>query len=196
MILKKIEERKLKAKIVLVFSNHKDARALEIARKFHYATSGFSVNDFKSLALYEEELLRLLKSKKAEWIVCAGYKRLIREPILSAFKERIINIHPSLLPSFIGLKAPRQAIQYGVKYAGCTVHFVDDGMDTGHIIAQRVVPVLPEDDEESLSIRILKQEHYIYWRALSALFKGYKIKDRKVIFSNEPRSFRSLMNTK
>lgn len=114
-------------------------------------------------------------------VILAGFMRIVRKPLLSAFPMRIMNIHPALLPSFPGLHGQRQALDYGVKVSGCTVHFVDEGMDTGPIIIQASVPVMPDDTEESLSERILKEEHKIYPEAIRLYEKGrLEIKERKV----------------
>jgi len=121
---------------------------------------------------FNEAILAELKKAGAELIVLAGYMRLVGEPILSAYEGRIVNIHPALLPSFPGLDGQKQAIDFGVRISGCTVHFVDSGMDTGRIIAQKAVPVYPDDTEESLSARILEQEHILYSEVLKDLTRG------------------------
>ena len=116
--------------------------------------------------------MRLLKASGAEAVALAGYMRLVTPVFLQAFSHRVLNIHPALLPSFPGLHGQRQAFEYGVKVAGCTVHFVDEGMDSGPIILQAPVPVLEDDDADSLAARILEQEHIIYPLALRLLAEG------------------------
>lgn len=182
-ILKKIAEKKLNADPVLVFSDKPDAQGLEIAKSFGVKTASFTPKSMGSKEAYEEKIVELLKSAGAEWIVCAGYMRILNQTILTAYKNKIINVHPSLLPAFPGLKAQRQAVEYGVRYSGCTVHFVDDGVDTGPIIAQRVVAVEAGDTEESLSRKILKEEHDLYWRAIQIVVNGFCIDGRRVEFT-------------
>jgi len=121
---------------------------------------------------YETELAVVLERHAVDLVVLAGYMRLVGQVMLDRFPNRILNIHPALLPAFPGLHAQRQALAHGVKYAGCTVHFVDHGMDTGPIIAQAVVPVLDDDDEESLSARILAEEHRLYAQAIQLILEN------------------------
>ena len=118
-------------------------------------------------------------------VVLAGYMRLVGPVLLEHFRHRIVNIHPALLPSFPGLQAQQQAVDYGVKYSGCTVHIVDAGMDTGPILMQAVVPVLPDDSGDTLAQRILVEEHKIYWRSLQLLAEGrVYIDGRKAVIKN------------
>ena len=180
-ILRKILDKKLHANPVLVFSDKKSALGLEKAQKFNIPTKTFALKDFNSKEAYEKELVNVLKKAKVEWVVCAGYMKILGSTMVDAFEERIVNIHPALLPSFPGLHAQKQALEYGVQFSGCTVHFVDKGVDTGPIILQQVVTVLKNDTEASLSKRILKTEHDSYWQALKKVFKGYSIQNRKVI---------------
>ncbi len=128
--------------------------------------------DFVDNQAYERELLQRLKAKGVELIALAGFMRLLSGQFLQAFPGKVMNIHPSLLPAFRGLNAQKQALDYGVKISGCTVHFVDEGMDTGPIILQAAVPVRDDDDPESLAARILKQEHQLYPRALKLYVEG------------------------
>ena len=165
-ILEKIADNKLLVNVCLVFSDNEQAFGLELAKRKGYPTEALNPKLFTTRNHYEVALLGLLQKYNTQLVVCAGYMRLIKNPILNAFPQRVLNIHPSLLPSFPGLKAQKQALDYGVKYTGCTVHFVDEGMDTGTILEQRVVPILEDDTEESLSIRILKEEHDLYWRVI------------------------------
>ncbi len=127
---------------------------------------------FTSRADYDAQLVQLLQAAKVEVVALAGYMRLVTPTLLNAFPQRVLNIHPALLPSFPGLHAQRQAFEYGVKVAGCTVHFVDEGMDSGPIILQAPVPVLDTDNADSLTARILEQEHIIYPLALRLLAEG------------------------
>lgn len=168
-ILKQIKKKKLKANPVLVFSDKANALGLEKAAKLGIANTTFSPKDFTSFQEYEQNLVRVLQEVKAEYIVCAGYMRILKDTFLQHYEGRIFNIHPSLLPSFPGLKPQRQALQHGVKVTGCTVHFVDSGLDTGRIIAQSPVFIKAKDTEETLSKRILKAEHDLYWRAIQSV---------------------------
>ena len=121
---------------------------------------------------YAEQLLKALAPYQVDLVCLAGFMRLLGKPFIRAYEGRILNIHPSLLPAFPGLHAPRQALEYGVKISGCTVHFVDEGLDSGPIVMQAAVPVLPDDTEETLSQRILEQEHIIYSQAIARVLAG------------------------
>ena len=169
-IIRKIRKKRLRAAVALVFSDRAGAPGLEIARKFGYETQSFFPRDFASPGDHDRELARLLQKKGTDWVVCAGYLRILQKPMLDAFKNRIVNIHPSLLPAFPGLRAQKQALDQGVKFTGCTVHLVDEGVDTGPIIAQRVVKIQKNETEASLSRKILKKEHDLYWRTLKKIF--------------------------
>ena len=148
------------------------AYALQRAEAAGVPTKVLLPADFASREDYDAELVRLLKASGAEAVALAGYMRLVAPVFLQAFPHRVLNIHPALLPSFPGLHGQRQAFEYGVKVAGCTVHFVDEGMDSGPIILQAPVPVLEDDDADSLAARILEQEHIIYPLALRLLAEG------------------------
>ncbi|PTL77980.1 phosphoribosylglycinamide formyltransferase [Vitiosangium sp. GDMCC 1.1324] len=150
------------AEVAVVVSNVPTAFALERARKARVPTVVLDHKAFGSRADFEKALVDVLVSADVEWVCLAGFMRLLGADFLGRFPGKVLNIHPSLLPAFPGLHAQRQALERGVKVAGCTVHFVDPGMDTGPIIAQAVVPVLPGDDEAALSARILKEEHRLY----------------------------------
>lgn len=184
-ILEKIEEGKLRARPMIVFSDSASAPGLEIAKANGIPTETFSPADFVSSRAYEERLVELLKQYNVDWIVCAGYMRILRETMVSAFPNRIINIHPALLPAFPGLNAQKQALLYGVKHSGCTVHLVDIQTDNGPILMQKVVPVKNKDTVDSLSKRILKAEHSLYWRALKRIFAGYKLDGRRMFFDKK-----------
>jgi len=162
----------LDAEICGLFSDQAGAPALDRAREMGVPTFAIQPSAYSTRADYETELVDKLRALDIDVVVLAGYMRLVGPVMLAAYKLRIVNIHPALLPAFAGLHAQRQALDYGVKVSGCTVHFVDEGMDTGPIILQAVVPVFPEDSEESLSNRILVQEHHAYAQALQLLAEG------------------------
>jgi phosphoribosylglycinamide formyltransferase-1 len=131
------------------------------------------------------EMLRICREKEIGLVCLAGFMRIVKSPLLDAYAGRMINIHPALLPSFMGLNGQEQALEYGVRYSGCTVHFVDAGVDTGPIITQRVVPVLQDDSAESLSARILKEEHKAYPEAVRLIAEGrLRIIGRRVVIEN------------
>lgn len=180
-IIDSIESKKLQAKILCVISDNPNAYGLNIAKEHGIETIVLDYKKFSSKADYEKKLLEILKQKNPDLICLAGYMRIVGKEIVSAFKNKIINIHPALLPSFPGLHAQKQAIDYGVKVSGCTVHFVDEGCDTGPIILQKVVKVDENDDEESLSKKILEQEHIAYSEAISLIAQNrVRIEGRKV----------------
>lgn len=162
----------LPAELCLVISDKPDAYALQRAQKADIPIKVLLPKDFASREEYDVQLVELLRAAGAEAVALAGYMRLVTPVLLQAFPQRVLNIHPALLPAFPGLHAQRQAFEYGVKVAGCTVHFVDEGMDSGPIILQAPVPVLDNDDEDSLTARILEQEHVIYPLALRLLAEG------------------------
>jgi phosphoribosylglycinamide formyltransferase-1 len=160
----------LDAEICCVISNVAGAGGLERASEFGLAAICLPSQGIERTE-YDGMLVRTLESFDPALICMAGFMRIISPVILKAFPSRILNIHPALLPSFPGLHAQRQALQYGVKISGCTVHIADEGVDTGPILMQRAVEVLEGDTEETLSARILEQEHEAYWRAIALLLK-------------------------
>lgn len=160
------------AQVACVVSNVPTAFGLERARKAGVPAVALDHKEFSSRVDFERALLEELEKAGVEWVCLAGFMRLVSADFLARFPGRVLNIHPSLLPAFPGLHAPRQALERGVKIAGCTVHFVDAGMDTGPIIAQAAVPVLPGDDEASLSARILVEEHRLYPLAVRLAVTG------------------------
>ncbi|MDH4263818.1 MAG: phosphoribosylglycinamide formyltransferase [Spirochaetia bacterium] len=166
VILERVKDGSLPLDVVLVFSDKMQAQGLQIAKAAGIETETFSPSEFASFSDYEEKLVNVLKQAQAEWIICAGYMRIIKKNILTNFQGKILNIHPSLLPSFRGLNAQKQALDAGVKVAGCTVHFVNEEVDSGAIIAQAVVEVLEQDTLTDLTNRILKAEHETYWKAI------------------------------
>ena len=176
-----IENGRLDADICLLISDQALAPALERARELGIKALFIDPKAFPGRDAYESELVCHLQGEEIDFLVLAGYMRLVGGVILNAYSHRVLNIHPALLPSFPGLHAQRQAVEYGVKYSGCTVHFVDPGMDTGPIIKQAVVPVEDDDTEDSLAERILAQEHRLYWQVLQLLAEGrVYIEGRKV----------------
>ena len=157
-ILDHVEAGDINGEIVAVISDNHDAKALETARDHEIEAIYGNAKSEE----YTNWLIGTVKSYAPDYVLLAGYMRIVPPEFVSAFEGKIINIHPALLPSFKGLHGQRQALEYGVKIAGCTVHYVDEGMDTGKIIAQRAVEVKDDDTEETLSARILEQEHQLY----------------------------------
>lgn len=156
----------LPGELIFVFSDHHNAYVLERARRLNVCAFSFEVKEFANKAAYEKALLQLLQEQEIDLIVLAGYMRIIGQTLLSHYSNRILNIHPSLLPSFPGLHGIKDAYEYGVKVTGVTVHLVDDGVDTGPIIAQEPVMILPEDTLESLEEKIHQTEHRLYPKVL------------------------------
>jgi len=171
-IVRAQQDGKIKGEIICVLSDKPTAAALDFAREQGIHTELLVAADYQNRLAYDRALTSRLKELGAELVVLAGFMRLLSADFVDAFPNRIINIHPALLPSFTGLHAQKQALDYGVKVSGCTVHFVDNGMDSGAIIAQAVVPVLPEDTEDSLAARILEQEHLIYPQVVADFTNG------------------------
>ena len=168
-IMDSIDREELDAHLSIVISNTKDAMALKRAEKHEIKTIFIDPSNYSSSNEYDKALVLKLKEFSIDLICLAGYMRILGEEIIQTFEKKIINIHPSLLPAFPGLNAQKQAINHGVKFSGCTVHFVDSGVDSGPIILQTVVPVYDNDDEKSLSKRILEQEHYLYPKAIKMI---------------------------
>lgn len=179
-ILKAIKKKKIPINPAIVISNRHDAKGLKIAEKLGVKVEVVESKGFKgSRAEYDEEIIAVLKkhgvTPKNGLVCLAGFMRIISPEFVKKYKNRIINIHPALLPAFPGLNSQRQALEYGAKVSGCSVHFVDSGMDTGPVIIQATVKVNEKDTEESLSKRILKEEHMIYPEAVN-LFARKKIR--------------------
>ena len=168
-IMDSIDREELDAHLSIVISNTKDAMALKRAEKHEIKTIFIDPSNYSSSKEYDKALALKLKEFSVDLICLAGYMRILGEEVVQTFEKKIINIHPSLLPAFPGMNAQKQAINHGVKFSGCTVHFVDFGVDTGPIILQTVVPVYDNDDEKSLSKRILEQEHYLYPKAIKMI---------------------------
>jgi len=174
---------KLPAEIVCVISNRAEAPGIARAREFGYAAHVIDHRIFASRAAHETEVLRVLGAAQPDYIALAGYMRLLGESFIERYRNRVVNIHPSLLPAFPGVDAQAQAVAYGVRVSGCTVHFVDEQLDAGPILVQRAVPLRDGDTADSLAARILEQEHEAYVEALELLAtRRYRIDGRRVVF--------------
>ena len=172
----------LEAKIAVVISNRPEARGLEMARERAMNAVALPSRGMDR-ETYDRALVDELRKCEVDLICLAGYMRMLSAGFVRQFPNRILNIHPSLLPAFPGLDAQRQALEYGVKISGCTVHFVDEYLDAGPILLQAAVPVLDDDTVESLSARILEEEHRIYSQAINIVLRGdCRIEGRRVIF--------------
>jgi phosphoribosylglycinamide formyltransferase-1 len=192
-IIDAIEAGTLTATIALVLSNKADARAVERARRHEipavfvdakpFSTPSTDAKDKQAAReAYDRAVLDVLKRHEVELIILAGYMRIVTPVLISAYPHRIMNIHPSLLPSFPGLDVQKKALDWGVKIAGCTVHFVTEGIDEGPIIMQAAVPVLEGDTAETLAARILVEEHKIYPRAIQLFAEGrLEVEGRRVV---------------
>jgi phosphoribosylglycinamide formyltransferase 1 len=169
------------AEIAIVISNQPDALGLKRAEKRGIATRMIPSRGLQREA-YDRQVVAVLQEHKVDLICLAGYMRLLSPYFVAAFPQKILNIHPSLLPSFPGLESQKQALEHGVKFAGCTVHFVDENLDAGPIIQQAVVAVLDSDDEAALAERILLEEHRIYSEAVKLILEGkWRIAGRRVL---------------
>lgn len=176
-ILDAVAEGRLDAEVRLVLSNRPKAGGLERARRAGVPALCISHKRFQTREAFEEAMVSALLEHGVEWVALAGFMRVLTSTLLRAFPGRVVNIHPALLPAFPGVDAQRQALEYGVKFSGCTVHFVDEGVDTGPIIGQAVVPVLEGDDVEALRARILEQEHRLYPQVLQLLAEGRVLRE-------------------
>jgi phosphoribosylglycinamide formyltransferase 1 len=169
------------AEIAVVISNRRDAPGIAAARSAGFATSVIEARG-RQRAEHDAEIIACLREHQVDLVCLAGYMRLLSAEFVRAFPQRILNIHPSLLPAFPGLDAQRQALAYGVTVSGCTVHFVDEELDHGVIVLQKIVPVLPEDDEHTLAARILAQEHVAYAEAIARVLSGmYRVAGRRYV---------------
>lgn len=169
------------AEIAMVISNRESAEGIAKAQARKIPTKVIPSRGLEREA-YDKLVAAELRERGVELVCLAGFMRLLSPFFISEFRGRILNIHPSLLPSFPGLEAQRQALEYGVRFAGCTVHFVDENLDAGPIVLQAVVPVLDSDTEETLSARVLKEEHRIYTEAVRLILDGrYRVEGRRVI---------------
>jgi len=173
------------AEIGLVLSNREGAPGIDRAKARGFATRVIPSKGLER-ETYDRQVVAALREANVDLICLAGYMRLLSPFFVAAFPQRILNIHPSLLPSFPGLESQRQALEYGVKFAGCTVHFVDENLDAGPIVLQAVVPIEDRDTEVTLSARILQEEHRIYSEAVKIVLAGnYKIAGRRVLLTRE-----------
>jgi phosphoribosylglycinamide formyltransferase-1 len=194
-IIDAIENRTIRAEIAVLISDNPAAFALDRARKHGINGLVIKPGEFGSRDDFYRRVSDELRSRGVDLVVLAGFMRIVGRPLIDAFAGRIMNIHPALLPAFPGLHGQRQALEYGVKVSGCTVHFVDEGMDTGPIIIQAAVPVRHDDTEETLSERILKLEHRIYPEAIRLFSEGrVELEGRIVRIKECAPSDQSLVN--
>lgn len=181
-IIDAIEAKRLDAEIEVVLSNKADAYGLVRAQNHGIATEVLDHKQFPSREAYDQAVVDQLRARGVELVVLAGFMRLLSPVFVKAYSNRIMNIHPALLPAFPGLHVQKKALEHGVRFSGCTVHFVNEECDEGPIIIQAVVPVFPDDSEESLAARILKQEHRIYPRAIQLYAEGrLRVEGRRVL---------------
>ncbi|MCZ8341944.1 MAG: phosphoribosylglycinamide formyltransferase [Leptospira sp.] len=176
-----IRKKKLPVQILALVSDNPGAKALDAAKSFQIPTKVLDFTKYDPKTAYHKDLLATLEELAPDLIVACGYMRILKPDIIKAFPNRILNVHPSLLPAFPGLDAQRQAIEYGAKITGCTVHFIEEGVDTGPIILQKSVEIDPNETEKELSLRILKEEHKILPLAIQLFCENkLKIQGRKV----------------
>lgn len=181
-IIDEIEAKRLDAAVRIVIVDNPDAYAIERAKRHSIEHLCLNPEGFASGDGFFEKIAEELKIRGVDLVILAGFMRIVRKPLIDAFPDRIMNIHPALLPSFPGLHGQKQAGDYGVRISGCTVHFVDEGMDTGPVIIQAAVPVMPDDSEDTLAERILRLEHRIYPEAIRLYAEGrLKVEGRKVM---------------
>ncbi|VAX22116.1 Phosphoribosylglycinamide formyltransferase [hydrothermal vent metagenome] len=171
-LINECEAGRIDARVAIVISDNPDAKALQRARKHSIQAVALERKNFSLKEEFDSALADAAEEAKADLVCLAGFMRLVSPLFIDRFNGWVINIHPALLPSFPGLKAQKQALDYGVRISGCTVHFVDEGVDTGPIILQSAVEVSPDDTVETLSARILKQEHLLYPKAIQLIAKG------------------------
>jgi phosphoribosylglycinamide formyltransferase-1 len=180
-IIDEIESQRLKAEIALLITDNPSAFSIERAKKHSIEYLVMMPKEYCSKNDFFIKIAGELKKRDVSLVVLAGFMRIVGKPLIDAFPNRIMNIHPALLPAFPGLHGQRQALEYGVKISGCTVHFVDEGMDTGPVIIQAAVPVFQDDTEETLSERILRYEHKIYPEAIRLFSEGrIEVDERRV----------------
>jgi len=184
-IIEAIEGGKIEGRISIVISDNSDAYALKRAKQYNIDTRYINFKSYKNREDYDKEIIKALEEKKIDLVVLAGYMRILSPFFINAYKNKIMNIHPALLPSFPGLHAQRQAVEYGAKVSGCTVHFVDEGVDSGPIVLQKSVEVNDDDTEELLAERILKEEHQIYPKAIQLFSEGRLMIEGRRIFIKE-----------
>ena len=180
-IIDNINSGYLKARIAVLITDNPEAYAVERAKNHNIESLIIQPNEFPDKDSYYSHLANELKSRGVELVILAGFMRVVGRSLIKEFRNKTMNIHPALLPSFPGLHGQKQAVDYGVKISGCTVHFVDEGVDTGPVIIQDAVPVYEDDTETTLSERILKQEHKIFPQAIKLYSEGkVTVKGRKV----------------
>lgn len=182
-IARAVEAGTIPAKIVAVISNRPEAAGIIKANELGLRAVVLDHRSYPDREAHEESVLSILESSATELVVLAGYMRLLSPRFVSRFRDRIVNIHPSLLPSFPGQDAQRQAVEHGVRISGCTVHLVEEGLDCGPIVVQRAVEVSDSDDAESLAAKILPLEHEAYVEAIRRLCEGYRVQGRRVVFN-------------
>jgi len=170
-IIDSIEKNNLAAEISLILSNEPDSYALQRGKKHGLESVFLNPKNFPSRDDYEKQMIELLQTKSIDLVCLAGFMRILGKEFIEAFSGKIINIHPSLLPAFPGLNVQEKALEHGAKFSGCTVHFVNEEVDDGAIILQAIVPILDEDDVQSLSDRILEQEHITYSEAIRLIIE-------------------------
>jgi phosphoribosylglycinamide formyltransferase-1 len=193
-IIDAIEARRLDATIKLVLSNKADAYGLTRARNHGIPTEVLDHKKFSSREAYDQAIVDLLRAHGAELVALAGFMRLLSPVFVKAYSNRIMNIHPALLPCFPGLQVQKKAVEHGVRFSGCTVHFVNEECDEGPIIIQAVVPVFSDDTDATLAARILKEEHRIYPRAIQLYAEGrLRVDGRKVIVTGSTREEGSVL---
>lgn len=184
-IIEAIERGQIKAEIGVVIANKPDAMALERARRAGIPAVCVNHKEFDGQTAFEAKMAEVLKAHGVTLVILAGFMRILSPYFVHEFAGKIMNIHPSLLPSFGGAHAHRDVLAYGVKVSGCTIHFVDEGMDSGPIILQTTVPVLDDDDEDTLAARVLEKEHILYPRAIELYLNGaLEVEGRKVKIKN------------
>ncbi len=187
-IIDAIETKELDAKIQVVLSNRINAYGLGRAKKHGIPVEVLDHKRFSNREAFDQAVVDILRAREVELVVLAGFMRLLSPVFVAAYSNRIMNIHPALLPAFPGLHVQKKAVEHGVRFSGCTVHFVNEECDEGPIIIQAVVPVFPQDTEESLASRILEQEHRIYPRAIQLYSEGrLRIEGRKVFVDDLAR---------
>ena len=195
-IIDRCQEGSLAAEIAVVITNNPGAGALDRAATADIQTLCINHRDFSQREDFDNAVVNALQEAEVDLVVLAGFMRIITQTFIDAFPERVINIHPALLPAFPGLHVQQQALDYGARFSGCTVHFVDGGVDTGPIIIQAVVPILPDDTDDTLSARILEQEHRIYPRAIQLIAEDQvRVEGRQVVITPAcPAETTSLVN--
>jgi phosphoribosylglycinamide formyltransferase-1 len=187
-IARNVQAGKIPAEIAIVISNKADALGLVRAKEMGLATC-FIPSQGKEREAFDREVVAVLREFQVDLVCLAGFMRILSPYFIREFPRRVLNIHPALLPSFPGEEAQRQALEYGVKFTGCTVHLVDEGVDTGPIVCQAVVPVLDDDTPETLAARILKEEHRIYSEAICLLLEDkLRFEGRRVLWKCNPPS--------